>query len=188
MYTYFYNVNSNRKVLHLDGCQYLINSQKQEFGEKHSLEKALSKGFSLCKHCMTIQNRFVNKHLKFGGSYSKYNYTYTCGKDYLEITTGKGKWKILYGQYKPVLELYHQNKEMRDTDSLSRIAGYHYQHVQEYEFDDIIYYIYLHDGKLKVPPQKGSKKYKNWQKKNKKLERRAAIDNVLMLIDSLHSA
>ena len=74
MYSYYYNVSSSKKVLHLYGCHYLTNSRKQEFGEKHSLKKALSQGFTLCKHCFSIQNRFENKYQKFAANYNKHNY------------------------------------------------------------------------------------------------------------------
>ena len=187
MDSYYYNVNSSRRVLHLCGCHYLTNARKQEFGEKHSLKKALSRGFSLCKHCFSIRNRFESKYQKFGGAYGRYNYQYICNKECLEITTGKGNWKVLYAEDAPLLELYHQNKEIRNTDSLSRIPGYHDQKVQGYEFSDIFYYIYIHDGRVKHPPAKGTKKYKEIQKRNKIIEKRAAVDRVLQLIDSLHS-
>ncbi len=186
MYCYFYNVNSKNKVLHVDGCHYLSFTDEQNLRKKESIKKAVLQGFSLCKHCFNIGNRFNDKYQKFG-KYGKNNYTYACGKDCLDITTGKGSWKVVYAQHKPVLELFHQNKEERPTDFRSRIPGYHYQYVSRYEFGDIIDYICAHDGKLKPPPAKGTRRYKEWQKHNKMQERRESINNVLRLIDSLHS-
>lgn len=184
VYTYFYNVNSSRKVLHVDNCRYLSSAKCQEFGEKHSVKKALNQGFVLCKHCFLIENRFKSK---YGTAYCKNNYKYVCSDNCVDITTGKGEWKIVYAKKSPELVLYHKNKEVRDTDCFSRIRGYHYQDVSNFEFSDIIDYICSHDGKIHLPPPKGSKRYKGYQKKMKKQERQAAINNVLHLIDSLHS-
>lgn len=186
MYTYLYSIKSRSKVLHVDGCHHLRYTAVHEIGKKCSLGKALSKGFTLCKHCMTVQNRFAMRYIRCYDSYGKHNYTYTCGKDYLDIITGKGSWRVIYAQNNPVLELYHQNKEARATDVSSRIPGYHFQHVREYEFDEIFTYIRQHDGKVSLPPPKSSKRYKAFQKKIKQQQRREAIDNVNRLIDSLH--
>lgn len=187
MYRYYYNVNSSKKVLHLYGCHYLTNSKRKEYGEKHCIEKALKKGFTLCKHCFALQNRFFNEDRRIGTYLIRYNYSLNCQKDCVEITTGNGRWKILYAESQHILELYHENKEIRSTDCLSRIQGYHDQKVYEYELNDIMHYIYVHDGKRKLPPTKGTKRYKEMQKKQARRARKEAINNVLNLIDSLHT-
>ncbi len=185
MYRYYYNVNSSKRVLHLYGCHYLTNSKTKEYGEKHSIEKALKKGFTLCKHCFDLKNRFFNEDKRIGMYLMRYNYLCSCEKDCIEITTGNGRWKILYAEDKPILELYHENKQIRSTDCLSRIQGYHNQKVFEYELNDILHYIYVHDGKRKIPPAKGTKRYKELQKKKAQKARRESINNVLNLIDIL---
>lgn len=184
MHDYYYNVNSSKKVLHLFGCHYLTCSKKQEFGKKHNLEKALRKGYTLCKHCFALHKRFA---FQFGNAYCKHNYFYNCDSNCLEITTAKNTWLVRYAEDKTMLELYHRNTEERVTDSLSSIPGYHCQHVRRYEVDDIIYYIFTHDGKRVLPPPKGSKRYVHYKKQQKIQARRNAINNVLNLIDSLHS-
>ena len=186
MYRYYYNINSSKKVLHLYGCHYLTNSKKKEYGEKHSLKKALNKGFTLCRHCFALQNRFFNEDKRISTYLIRYNYSCSCQKDCVEITTGNGRWKILYAENKQILELYHENKQIRSTDSLSRIQGYHDQKVSEYELSDIMHYIYVHDGKRKLPPAKGTKRYKKLQKKQEHEARKKSINNVLNLIDNLH--
>lgn len=56
-----------------------------------------------------------------------------------------------------------------------------------YEVDDIIRYIFDHDGKRVLPPPKSSKRYANYKKRQKLQKKREAINNVLRLIDSLHA-
>ena len=185
MQSYYYNKNSSRKVLHLYDCPYITNSRKKEYGEKHSIKKALNKGYTLCKHCFALHRRVESE---LGQHYARGNYKYTCTKDFLEITTGKGNWKVLYAEDKPCFELYHQNKEVRNTDSLSRVPGYHFQNVCEYDLRGIIQHICKHDGKIPSPPAKGTKRFKRTQKRNEIQARKAAINNVLSLIDSLHCA
>lgn len=184
MRDYYYSLNSNRKVLHLFGCHYLTYSRKQEFGKKHNLEKALKNGYTLCKHCFALQKRF---NYQLGKAYCKHNYFYSCDSNYIEITTARNTWLVRYAEDKTTLELYHRNTEERETDSLSSIPGYHCQHVRRYEVDDIIRYIFDHDGKRVLPPPKGSKRYANYKKQQKLQARHAAINNVLRLIDSLHT-
>lgn len=182
MQTYYYNKNSSKKVLHLCDCHYITNSLKKEYGEKHSIKKATQKGYVLCKHCFALHRRVESE---LGQSYGKNNYKYNCTKDFLEISTGKGNWRVLYSEDKPCLELYHQNKEIRSTDSLSRVPGYHFQNVREYDLREIIQHIREHDGKVYLPPAKGTKRFKRTQKRIKTEARKNAINNVINLIDSL---
>lgn len=182
MQTYYYNKNSSKKVLHLCDCHYITNSSKKEYGEKHSIKKAVGKGYTLCKHCFALQRRFKSE---MGLDYRKNNYKYNCTKVFLEITTAKGNWKVLYAEDKPYFELYHQNKEIRSTDSLSRVPGYHFQNVREYDLRAIIQHIREHDGKVYSPPAKGTKRFKKTQKRIKVQTRKDAINNVLNLIDGL---
>ena len=182
---YFYNVFSSKKIVHLNDCRYIKTSAKQKFGYFGSLKEAIKNGYRPCRHCFTLIRRFAEEEERINKYCMRYNYILSHSKDSVEITTGKGQWKIVHAQNSQRVELYHKNTEIRSTDCFSRIEGYHNQRVSEYELGDYIHYIFSHDGRRKAPPAKGTKRYKSQQKRLAIQARRNSINNVICLIDSL---
>ncbi len=183
---YCYNICSSKKIIHLNDCRYITNSTKHRFGHFYSLEDALRKGYRPCRHCFTLIRRFAEDEERISNCCLRYNYILSCNRDSVEITTGKGQWKIVQAQHSQRVELYHKNTEVRDRDHCSRIEGYHNQKVAEFELVDYIHYIARHDGSNQKP-SKGTKKYRNMQKRLAAQARRNSINNVISLIDSLHT-
>lgn len=105
---------------------------------------------------------------------------------------------IVYSDNKVGTELYHRNVLDPKGNADGPYPGYHAQNVCHADLRGYLEYIVEHDyyrmmhpvypaPKKKAPPPKGSKRYKKAQKRQKKQERRAAIKNVLELIDSVAS-
>lgn len=183
---YFCNNKSKEKIVHLRNCHYISDSKSKNFNHFNSLRKALDNGCRPCRHCFSLQRRYMSEKENIQKSCLNYNYDLLFNGDSIEITTGKGQWRIVQAKHNKKLELYHKNTEERFSDKFSRISGYHNQRLLGYEITDYIEYIFSHDGRWKVPPLKGTKRYRNQQKRLAKLERRNSINNVIRIIDSLH--
>lgn len=102
-----------------------------------------------------------------------------------------------------LLMLYHKNTELRASDAVSAIRGYHNQQIRFQSLLQYFTYITSHDAyrmhhpgapraaltkkppKQKEPPRKGTKRWHKEQTRRRAAERRRAIRNVLALIDSL---
>ena len=181
---YFYNICSSQKIIHLSDCRYITNSTKKQFGHFYGLKEALKKGYRPCRHCFTVAGRFAEEKERIDKYCRRYNYIISQSNNTLEITTGRGEWKIVQAEHSQRTELYHKNTQTRDSDRCSRIEGYHNQRVTEYELVDYIHYIARHDGSNQKV-SKGTKRYKNMQKKLAAQAKRQSVCNVLYLIDSL---
>lgn len=183
---YFYNICSRKKIIHLSDCRYITDSTKKRYGHFYCLEDALKKGYRPCRHCFTLIRRFIEEEERINKYCIRYNYILSHSKNSVEIITGKGQWKIVQAEHSQKVELYHKNTEVRNGDRYSRIKGYHNQRVTEFELVDYIHYIARHDGSNKKL-SKGTKRYKNMQKRLAAQARRTSINNVINLIDSLHT-
>ena len=181
---YFYNICSSKKIIHLSDCRYIKDSTKKRFGHFYGLEDALRKGYRPCRHCFTLIRRFAQEEERISKYCTRYNYIFSHSKNSVEITTGKGQWKIVQAEHSQRVELYHKNTQTRESDRYSRIEGYHNQRVAEFELVDYIHYIARHDGSNQKI-SKGTKRYKNMQKKLAAQAKRQSVNNVLYLIDSL---
>ncbi|MBQ3150509.1 MAG: hypothetical protein IJB86_04610 [Clostridia bacterium] len=183
---YFYNISSSKKVLHLSDCRYIKSSDDSNVGYFYSLSCAINKGYRPCHHCFTLIGRFAEEKERINKYCTRYNYNYSYSKDSVEISTGKGQWKIIQEKIGQSIELFHKNTQNRNSDCYSKIPGYHNQKIIENEMVDYIHYICSHDGINKKPPAIGTKKYKKIQKKRAAAKKRNSINNVLCLIDSLN--
>ena len=123
--------------------------------------------------------------------------SFWCSSRFISICSTRSEWRIALDKNDRIV-LYHKNDFKTDRDHLSEIKGYHFQgdvrhdsivkymeYIVDHDYFRMLNPVYAPRKKEITPPQKGTKRYKNAQKRFKKFERKREIRNVLNLIDSL---
>ena len=178
---YCYSKKSSEKVIHFKDCHYVAHSKAINIQTIQNLDKWNKRGYRLCKHCFSLQNRYAKERTALKEYCRKRNYKIHCKNNCVEVNTGRNMWIIVHARNGMSIELYHQNTQIRNSDSKSRIQGFHKQNIYENRILDYVKYIADHDGRGTNPIKKGAKGYKLYKATQKKL----AVKNVLDLIDSL---
>lgn len=181
---YCYSKKSSEKVIHFRSCHYIANSKAINIQSIRNLEKWEKRGYRLCKHCFLLQNRYLKEKTVLKEYCKKRNYKIYCKNECVEVNTGRNVWIIVNAQNSVSIELYHRNTQIRDSDSESRIPGFHKQKVYANRILDYVKYISEHDGIGTNPIKRGAKGYKLYKAAQKK----RSVKNVLDLIDSLGKA
>ncbi len=194
---YYYSKNSRKKIIHKGLCFHVANSYIDNIGCFDSLGQAYENGYRLCKHCNPLASRY-RKELKSILAYSQEKGIAVEGRNrFIGITSISSKWKIILSVDQQQIRLYHKNAFETDNDALSPVSGYHLQRVYKNSIMGYLEYIVQHDQyrrenplyikpskKPSPPPRKGTKRYKNAQKRAAQIARKDAIQNVLNIIDS----
>lgn len=197
----YYIKNCRSKIVHLDGCCHIKNTDKADIGTFPNLSKAYSHGYRLCNHCNLMQKKFKSEKEKIFTFCQQYGFSYRQDDRIATVTTTLSKWKIVLNNTGERLELYHRNSYDKKGDT-GVISNYHFQHATYDTITGFLDYIYWHDvyrkshplessriyPKLKSPPpMKGTKRYRKEQKMLERKERKKSIANVLSLIESLQT-
>ena len=115
-------------------------------------------------------------------------------RNFISISSPRSKWRILADDNRNHTKLYHHNDfELKQRGP---VAGYHDQHVNYATIQEYLDYIIDHDyyrmmnplypaPQPKAPPQKGTKRYRKAQAREKRKAKNTAVWNVLNIIDSL---
>lgn len=196
----FYSKTSGNKIVHLSNCRFVKQIKKKNRAYFQTIEDARADGFRLCNCCAPIARR-LRKEGK--------NIEELCRTQGLSVYLHDGvliicaphhsKWKLITAGEKNKLALYHKNTilEMRGMPE-SAIPGYHSQAIHKETVIDYLKYIISHDEwrrhhpiampTTKQPaPQKGTKRWKAEQKKEKKRQLKMQTKNVLALIKSVQA-
>lgn len=201
---YYYTQKSRNKIVHTKECFHIRNTDLKDVGWFEKFFDIYGGGYKICKHCSPLMKNY-RKEEKDVVDFCMHNgLSIKISNSSMSVITPRSKWKIAMGDDTD-LTLFHKNSFETERDHLSDIKGYHRQY--DTSADSILAYLgYIvnHDRyrmlnpvikpkkkkapKVKKPPKQFTQKYKNAQKREKKRERIRSINNVLSLIDSLHSA
>lgn len=115
-------------------------------------------------------------------------------RNFISISSPWSSWRILADDNCNHTKLYHHNDF--ESKQSGPVAGYHDQHVNYATLQEYLNYIIDHDyyrmmhplypaPQPKSPPLKGTKRYRKARAREKRQAKKAAIWNVLSIIDSL---
>ena len=181
-------VNVKSRVAHYPDCRFVSRISDDNLRCYESTFYAKQDGYRLCKCCDPMAKRLGNREVEMLGYCRKRAISYEVDNGELLITTPFSEWKAYPGKNSHYV-LYHRNTQ-GDT------SGYHLQTARYTDVMELLKYVDHHDQfrldnplpepkKKKVPPKKGTKRYRAAERRKKERKRRKDIRNVLNLIDSL---
>ena len=194
---YYYSKNSKRKIIHTENCFLRKKLDPKSVGTFDTLYEAFKSGYRLCRRCNPIFMQYTKERDALMDYCYKNAMSCHYSDRYLVITSTLSKWIISLSDRNETV-LYHKNTKSLDSDSLSKVPGYHIQRVSYKTLIEYFDYITEHDfyrnrhpermpsKKKKSPPKKGTKRWRKEQARLKARERRQAINSVLSVIDSLN--
>ena len=192
MYVY----SENSRIFHneLCGCVKRIDPQNRRF--TGAANPASELGLMHCKFCAPIV-RQMKKEKEELLPYAAQNglaYFYQRGDNTMVIMTPHGSWKIIAGGKEHALILFHESVRPSNWEK-DQYPGYHQQHVRRASLLEYFEYIVDHDAYRrnhpvyqkvqKVPPIKGTKRYRKEQKKTARAKRNSEIKRVEELLKEL---
>ncbi len=191
---YYYCKNSKKKIIHLEGCHHIRNSDESNISSFNNITQAENKGYRVCKHCSGLKTYLHSEKEKIQKICKDNGISVNNRLAFLHVDTVYGEWKILFDENDNCLRLYHKN--VFETDKPTLIPYYHDQKFTCDTVSGYLDYIIKHDEfrnanpvriKKRKPkkPHKGTKAWDKLQKKNKRMQKKREIRSVLNLIDSL---
>lgn len=200
---YYYNIRSSRRIVHTGQCRYVKNEGHEMTESFEILADAFTKGYRLCKCCNPIANQYRQEEDAIVDYCRENGMAFYFRHQNFKVTSTISKWIVIVTPTGKTA-LYHRNTKTLKNEAPSAVAGYHDQRVSFDTIMEYLEYIKSHDHYRnihpehisvkraeKAPPRKGTKRWRNAQRKLKDQERRRSIRNVLNMIDSLdrnHSA
>lgn len=195
---YYFRKNGRKKILHTKTCHYKAAIRTDQLGTVTDARAAVAAGYRFCKCCDPLGRKFQIEQQGIQDLLQRHGlsvYQRKCG---IGVATPRSRWIIAYADNKTGTTLYHRNVLHPRGDAEEPYPGYHPQKVCYNNLRGYLEYIVEHDyyrmmypcypaPAKKAPPPKESKRYKKAQKRQEKQERRAAIKNVLKLIESMAS-
>lgn len=195
---YYFRKNGSKKILHTETCRYKAAIQADHLGAAANVNEAVAAGYRFCKCCDPLGQKFQVERQEMLDYLQQYGLSVYRHKRGVSVATPRSRWMIVYADNKIGTTLYHRNDLHPKGNAEGPYPGYHAQKVCCADLHGYLEYIVGHDyyrmmrpcypaPAKKAPPPKGSKRHKKAKKRQEKQERRAAIKNVLKLIESVAS-
>ena len=192
---YYYCKNNEKKIVHLANCHHIRKTEISKLASFDNITEAEEKGYHVCKHCAGLKSYLRNEKEEIHAVQKKHGIVVITTLSYMYINTVNEQWIIIFDDERNCLKLFHRNSF--ETGAPTQIPHYHCQNFDSDTLCGYLNYIVEHDEYRKGTPlrikqnkpkkaRKGSKRYKNQQKKIAKKQHKYAVKNVLNLIDSLH--
>ena len=191
---YYYCKKSKKKIIHLGSCHHISNSDISGIASFNNIAEAERKGYRVCKHCAALKSFLNTEKAQIQKICKDNGISVNNGWAFLHVNTIYGQWKITFDEERNCLQLFHKNTF--ETGKRSPIPNYHFQNHACDTIVGYLDYIIKHDdfrhanplhikqGKPKKP-RKGSRAWNNLQKRNKHIQKKRSVYNVLQLIDNL---
>ena len=191
---YYYSKNSRSKIIHAEDCRYHLAIEEEHLGTFQTLAEAHAAGYRLCKVCNPLVGLFHAEEEALMEICRQMGLSVSLRRNFISISSPWSSWRILADDNCNHTKLYHHNDfESKQSGS---VAGYHDQHVNYATLQEYLNYIIDHDYyrmmhplcpalQPKSPPLKGTKRYRKARAREKRQAKKAAIWNVLSIIDSL---
>lgn len=194
----FYSKKDNKKIVHFSNCHYVRKIKKDNLEKFNTIEEARNAGYRVCNCCAPIAGHVRKEKKAIEDFCRKEGLSFHMHDGVLIICSPRSKWKIITNGSKKKLFLYHKN-ENKYIKSKSMITGYHSQAIRKDCIVEYLKYIIQHDEwrryhPINLPvskisaPQKGTKRWRKQQTKEKRHDRKMQISNVLSMIESLQKS
>ncbi|MBE6027511.1 MAG: hypothetical protein E7227_02760 [Clostridiales bacterium] len=180
--------NTNSMVIHYPTCHQVSRISDINFAGFDSMSAAKRNGYRICKCCDPMTRKVSEYENEMAAFCREHAISFEVVNRELRIRTPFSQWKVYVGS-KGGLDLYHRN-------TLGDTTGYHLQKEAMSDPLEILKYVDGHDSfrlanplpkekKKRVPPRKGTRRYRSMMRREKEAARRNEIRNTLFLIDSL---
>ena len=193
-----YSALSSNKIVHLPNCKFIKKIKNKASFE--SLAHARKNGYRLCNCCAPISKKYQkeSKEIEFFCRTEGLSVRLSDGELIID-TPCHSKWKLITADKSNKLFLYHKNScTLNNSRPESMIPGYHIQAVREKTILNYLKYILNHDEWRRIHPlatpavkrttsQKGTKRWRAEQKKEKSRQKKMQTRHVLDLIDSIQA-
>lgn len=191
---YYYSKNSRTKIIHTEDCRYHRAIREGHLGTFQTLAEAHAAGYRLCKVCNPLVGLFHAEEETLMEICRQKGLSISLRRNFISISSPRSSWRILADDNRNHTKLYHRNDF--GPKQLGPVAGYHDQHVNYATLQEYLDYIIDHDyyrmmhplypaPQPKPAPVKGTKRYRKAQAREKRKAKKAAVWNVLSIIDSL---
>ena len=196
---FYYNKKSSWKVIHTKECFRICNQDINDIGWFETLDEAYANGYRLCKNCSILKKEYKRQSEKIEEFCRKKRMGIFVHDKFIAISSPYGEWKLVPSRQGGHIVLYHMN-EFKNEKKPTRVPGFHKQHtffddimgylryIEDHDFYRMVNPLYIKPNKPKKTPPKGSRAYKNMQKKAAHIANKRAIANVLNIIESLSAA
>lgn len=193
---YYYNKKSSWKIIHTKECFRINNQDINDVGWFETLDEAYAKGYRLCRNCSILKNAYKSQCDEIKEFCRKKRMEIFVYDKFIAISSSYGEWKLVPSRQGNHIVLYHMN-EFKNEKKPTRVPGFHKQHtffdeimgylryIEDHDFYRMVNPLYIKPNKPKKTPPKGSRAYKNMQKKAAYIANKRAIANVLNIIESL---
>ena len=191
---YYYSKTSKSRIIHSEECRYHLSINPEHLGTFQTLAEAHAAGYRMCKVCNPLVALFRAEEESIMDICLEKGISVSLRRNFISISSPRSKWRILADDNRNHTKLYHHNDF--ETKQRGPVAGYHDQHVNYATIQEYLDYIIDHDyyrmmnplypaPQPKALPQKGTKRYRKAQAREKRKAKKTAVWNVLSIIESL---
>ena len=192
---YYYSNKSSRKIIHTASCCCTQHFASETIETFDTLQQAYQAGYHICKKCHPAIIQYRKEQDAILNYCRKHGMSCSWTRTGIRVTSTVSKW-IIAPTDKGKTELYHKNTKSLPSDEPTWVTGYHKQNRSFNSIIKYLKYIDSHDiyrnthpetlpATPKTPPKKGTKRYRKEQALQKEKQRKRAIYDVLVLIESL---
>lgn len=195
---YYYTTMGKSNIVHTEDCSCVRSIHEDNLGSFDTIEQAYRAGYILCKRCDPLRKKYDGQCSEILHYCANNGLSCRLNRRGVTIWTPRSEWKIIVADNGVGSMLYHKNNLHPQKDQRDLVPGYHCQsvtyptllgymeYIVEHDWFRMINPVYPHPKK-KAPPQKGTKRYRKAQAREKKKARRESINNVINLIDRLQN-
>lgn len=197
---FYYSKKSNSKIIHNGICFHLSDCDISDIGRFETLKEAYENGYRLCKDCSPLYKAYKSEEEKLYEYCQSNALTSYISDRFVKVISPYSSWKIVVSDSGNRLCLYHKNECRRCGDEQSEIKWYHYQkkyadtilkflkYITDHDYYRMKNPVYTSHTKPKAPPLKGTRRYRNEEKRNERIRRKQEIYRVLSIIENLSPA
>lgn len=182
-------------VLHTADCPCCKRIDPKNLGQLNSPEEIIHSRLRYCIHCNPLSKLLQSEADTLTVYCVSNGISLHKNKLGLRLSTPRSEWQIIYDGKRT--QLYHRNTLHKEKNPTDLIPGFHAQKVSYPSLIQYCEYIINHDyyrmlnpmyaKAPKIPPAKGTKRYRKEQAKAKQRAKRDAALNVQRLIRALAS-
>ena len=195
---YYYSKSSRNKILHTKGCVHVRKISADNLVEVTNLKEVYPRGYRFCKCCSPLAKQYRKESDAMVSFSCGHAVSFFLENRFIKICTPYSQWKIVPAVEGGGFQLYHRNSFATKHDNQSIVRKYHLQNVRKKTLQEYLEYVVEHEyyrmmhpvevrAPKKEPPRKGTRRYKNQQKRKEQYEKRKAVRHVLQLIESLNT-
>lgn len=194
---FYYSKKSKDNIFHTEKCFHVKQIGESNLGVLKDFKAVRESGGRLCRCCSPLVKRYQEEGVALVDYCRSRAVSVFLTDGFVGVCTPYSRWRIVPAEKDGGLQLYHRNTFPTKHDDKSIVPKYHLQNIRKKTLKEYLEYIVEHEyyrmmhpvevrASPKEPARKGTRRYKNQQKKQKRNAKKQAVNRVLQLIESLH--